>query len=62
MRLNEWFMDGFKYLGHLNYWAEVPIPQEVREMLWAPLIFKDPNTLGGVSKIFREKYEGKLII
>ena len=62
MRVNEWFMDGFKYLGHLNYWVEGPVPPKVREMLWAPLIFKDLNTLGGISEIFTEKWEWKLVI
>jgi len=36
--------DGFKYLGFLNYWVEGLVPPEVREMLWAPLIFKDLDT------------------
>jgi len=30
MRVNECFMDGFKYLGDLNYWAEDPVPPEVK--------------------------------
>ena len=55
-------MDDLWVLRLLDHWAEGPVPPEVSEMLWAPLIFKDLNTLGGISEIFREKCEGKLII
>lgn len=38
MKVSEHFLNDFKYLGLLNYWAEGPVPPEVREMLWAPPI------------------------
>ena len=48
-------MNYFKYLGLFDQQAEGPVPPEVKEMPWAPLISKYLSTLGEISKTFEGK-------
>ena len=40
LEVNEGDNGWFQVLGFFNYQAEGPVPPKVKEMPWAPLIFK----------------------